>query len=542
MPSIGTWWRTLRHLRPEQIVGRLYFKLARPQPDIRPAPPLRHPKRPWLAPARRRATLGAEHAFDFLNETHRLADVGWDNPSLAKLWRYNQHYFDDLTALGAEDRHAWHENLVTRWIQDNSPGTGTGWEPYPTSLRIVNWVKWLMSGQAPEREWIDSLATQARWLSQRIEWHLLGNHLFANAKALMLAGLVFEGSEADAWREMAVRIIERELPEQILADGGHFERSPMYHAMALEDILDLLNALACFQVSSTSDRRLAEGLREVAPKLLWWLRCMTFPGGGVTHFNDSSDGVAPSLVELERYARDMGVSAEVPADDSTHHLRCSGYIRIARGPAIAWLDVAPIGPDYLPGHAHADTLSFELALRGQPLIVNGGTSCYGSGPQRQRERGTALHSTVQIDDHDSSEVWSGFRVGRRAYPRDVHVGDGWASAAHDGYGFLPRRPVHRRTWLMEQGVLQVEDTIDPPMPRSHARFHLAPGLTPDPVDVNCWVIRHGAERVGCVEVDHAEARWEPSEHSPEFGLIQPTLAMCCDMRHGKCVVRWSWDQ
>ena len=141
-------------------------------------------------------------------------------------------------------------------------------------------------------------------------------------------------------------------------------------------------------------------------------------------------------------------------------LRDSGYVRLAAGPAVALLDVAPLGPDYLPGHAHADTLSFELSLFGQRVIVNGGTSRYGSGPERLAERGTAAHSTVQIDGADSSEVWGGFRVARRARPRDVRVHPGLdplppvlspaaagacagvleVSAAHDGYCRLPGRP------------------------------------------------------------------------------------------------------
>ena len=32
---------------------------------------------------------------------------------------------------------------------------------------------------------------------------------------------------------------------------------------------------------------------------------------------------------------------------------------------VAIIDVAKIGPDYLPGHGHADTLSFELSINTQ---------------------------------------------------------------------------------------------------------------------------------------------------------------------------------
>ncbi len=79
----------------------------------------------------------------FLGEEHDLADTGWDDPAIALLWRYNQHYFDDLNATGAPARRARHDALIQRWCGENPPGHGTAWAPYPTSLRIVNWIKCL---------------------------------------------------------------------------------------------------------------------------------------------------------------------------------------------------------------------------------------------------------------------------------------------------------------------------------------------------------------------------------------------------------------
>ena len=84
-------------------------------------------------------------------------------------------------------------------------------------------------------------------LEKRIESHLLGNHLFANAKALVFAGTYFSGAEADRWLNRGISILEREIPEQILLDGGHFELSTMYHALIFEDLLDLCNLLKCYK-------------------------------------------------------------------------------------------------------------------------------------------------------------------------------------------------------------------------------------------------------------------------------------------------------
>ncbi len=88
---------------------------------------------------------------------------------------------------------------------------------------------------------LESLALQLRWLRRRLEYHLLGNHLLCNGKALVFGRLYFEGPEADEWLRTGLAVVERELREQILDDGAHFERSPMYHLIVLEDLLDMIN-------------------------------------------------------------------------------------------------------------------------------------------------------------------------------------------------------------------------------------------------------------------------------------------------------------
>lgn len=532
MPSIGTWWRTVRHLRLGQVIGRVRFRLARPVVDSRPAPPRREIAGMFVRPAAR-ARSWQDGRFRFLNEARALDDIGWDSPQIAKLWRYNQHYFDDLTS-GAHEEHG---ALLDRWISENPAAQGTGWEPYPTSLRIVNWAKWALHGAFLSPGQCDSLAMQARWLLQRLEWHLLGNHLFVNAKALLFAGVFFAGHEADQWRTTALDILERELPEQILGDGGQFERSPMYHALALEDVLDMINLLACVDVGAR-ERVFQQDLRRRAPRMLFWLRCMSLPDGRLSHFNDSADGVAPATPELERYAAALDVHAETPDGSRTIHLKDSGYARLASGAAIAWLDIAPIGPDYLPGHAHADSLSFELAVNGEQIIVNGGTSCYGLGAERLRERGTAAHSTVQIGDHDSSEVWSGFRVGRRARPFDIEVAERHVCASHDGFSHLPGRPVHRRCWTLGDRSLEVRDTVAG-SGFAVARYHLAPGLEATPESGGIWrVTRHGVT-IALAEAG-AETYLQPSRHAPEFGLLRDTQALVVPLHAGTGVTRWTW--
>lgn len=538
-------WHTVRHLRPVQIHGRLWFRFHRPAPDTRPAPALRTVDTgKWVAPARRPASMVAPDAFRFLNVTHRLSDVGWDNPTVAKLWRYNLHYFDDLNALGSPDRADWHRPLLETWIAENPPATGTGWEPYPTSLRVVNWIKWALAGETLSDAVVESLAVQTRWLARRLEVHLLGNHLFANAKALVFAGLFFQGDEADDWLDSGLRILAREIPEQILDDGGHFERSTMYHAIALEDLLDLVNVTSAFAgpTSSVPDHVRADWFARVDP-MQRWLQVMSHPDGEISFFNDAAFGIAPALEELANYAERLGTTKSQD-NMSLIHLKESGYIRIQEGPVVTFLDVAPVGPDYLPGHAHADTLSFELSFEGRRLLVNSGTSTYERGAERQRQRGTASHNTVVINGENSSDVWSSFRVGRRARPGQLSVAQSGSivvSCEHDGYAHLDGSPVHRRCWRFDQDQFAVCDTISGEMGSAIARFHFHP-------DVLVWLDRDG--RSGAARLSNGKTvRWridrglgtlEHSTFHPEFGTSLDSTCLVVTLEDGKSAVSFFW--
>ena len=549
LADLGRFWRTVRHLRAEQVLGRAWFRLHKPRPDLRPAPALRSAAGVWVEPARRESSLVGPTRFRFLNVEHTLAGgpAAWDDPQMERLWRYNLHYFDDLNAVGAAQRVSTHRALVARWIAENPAGQGTGWEPYPASLRIVNWIKWFLSagaagaaGGVAEPAWLNNLAAQTRWLRGRLEWHLLGNHLFANAKALVVAGLYFDGAEAQAWLARGLAILERELPEQILADGGQFERSPMYHALALEDLLDLLNIIGARAAADSPARSLAPRLRETASRMLYWLRCMTHPDGTLGLFNDSADGIAPHIAELERYAAVLDVTARQPRT-GVAHLADSGYVRASCGVGVLLVDVAPIGPDYLVGHAHADTLSFELSVGARRVVVNGGTSCYGLSAQRLRERGTTAHSTVEVAGLNSSEIWSGFRVGRRARPVGLTVQGTHISCAHDGYRHLHGAPLHHRTWALDDGALRVEDRLHPAGQAAVARYPLAPGLRLQDEGAGAWSVRAGTELIARVEVPAGHARATSSQHAPRFGEIVATETLEVALQEGVATTRWSWN-
>lgn len=548
MTSLATYWHTLKYLKPVQIYSRLLRPLARRPRVTGETPGRERASGHWAEPVRLPASMIGPQSFRFLNEERTLAERDpWQADEASLLWRYNLHYFDDLNAAGAPDRAGWHEALIASWIADNPPGTLPAWDSYPISLRVVNWIKWSLGEGSLSPAAIASLAHQVRWLSARLEWHLLGNHLFANAKALTFAGCFFGAAEAQRWLQTGEAILLRELDEQILSDGGNFELSPMYHAILLEDVLDLLNLARLY--AGKMSHALEDALQAKARAMLEWLQAMVHPDGEIALFNDSAIGIAPTLQELSAYTRRIGLDLR-PERAATERpslelLRPSGYGRLETPGAVALCDVALVGPDYLPGHAHADTLSFELSVAGQRIIVNGGTSRYGADEARVRERGTAAHSTVVVDERDSSEVWGGFRVARRARPRDVKATQ-WEhavrlEASHDGYRRLHRDIVHRRAWTLSTRSLLVEDRVEGPWRTATARFLLHHETRARRVSENVWQIERDrvAEPI-VVTVQKGKGRVVTAEHSLEFGRRLTTNALLVDLDRAGSSVEIGW--
>lgn len=529
-------WHTLRYLRLEQLAHRVFYSLTKSRPGC-----IGHqPRRAWAVqpvwPAWMSPCLQPNGEWIFLNKRRALkGEDEWNNSKYSKLWLYNLHYFDDVNATGAAERGTSHVALVDCWIKGNPRGHGNGWEPYPVSLRIVNWVKWWSSGliDAPDA-WLTSLADQTHSLSKRLEFHILGNHLFANGKALVFAGVFFQGAQANVWLKKGLQILDREVAEQFLPDGGHFELSPMYHASLLWDVCDLVNLAKGTDLPELTAHK--SSWVKVIKNGLEWLQLMSHPDGEISFFNDAAIGIAPNLSQLRAYAGSLDIEAERPSCNLVYpqarYMSDSGYCRVdMSNDCVAVLDLARIGPDYLPGHAHADTLSFELSLFGNRVLVNSGTACYGTSSERLRQRGTAAHNTVVVNNENSSEVWSSFRVARRAYPIGTNVlretEKIYIQSCHTGYRRLKGRNTHCRSWTAEPNRLTVEDLVQGPFEAAVAYFHLHPDMDVDvsSIDIGKATLKSKNLRRIKVCVEGGRLSIISGNWYPQFGTSFPNVCL-----------------
>lgn len=539
---------TLRYLKLKQLAYQVFYRVHKPRLKTLPKPKLRAGISAWVGASYLQPATQDGKTFSFLGETGDLQG-GWDNSVYPKLWLYNLHYQDYLNALGVDQRDPLWGALLDAWIANNPPLQGNGWEPYCLSLRIVNWVKWLSCQETNTIKplWLDSLVAQADALEQQLEFHILANHLFANAKALIFIGVFLGGKAGDYWLERGLQLLDEEIKEQFLPDGAHYELSPMYHAALLWDLCDLLSLQQASRLPSLIER--AECWQQRLQKGFEWLQAMTHPDGDIAFFNDSTIGISPTFADLKIYAEKLGI--QVPNKAITMDLQANLY-KDSGYAVIDWpqnhrliADVGNVGPDYQPGHAHADTLSCELSLFGQRVLVNSGISQYGEDQERHRQRSTAAHNTLEIDGQNSSEVWAGFRVARRARPINVELKDDldrfFLKAGHTGYRRLPGKVTHQRSWSAQKNILIIEDKLKGRYSQAVVYWHFHPDVKVEvtsPNNVN--LILPEGQHVS-VQVSGAEVFLLASIWHPRFGVSVNNQKLKLVLKDSKLVTFIEWS-
>lgn len=500
-----------------------------------------------------RAEAIVEGRFTFLNRTAVFPDeVDWEASGVDRLWRFNLHYFDfglDLAlAFHATKERRYAERfaeLAESWMSRSPLGKGDAWHPYPLSLRLVNWIwAWHLFGEALDAlkpTLGRSMALQARYLLVHLERDIGGNHLIKNAKALALAGAFLGDAPL---MERGLRLLEAQVRHQVLPDGGHFERSPMYHEQVLQDLAETAWYLRATweQVIPWLDSALAS--------MSDWLVKVTLPDGEIPLFGDSAIGIAPSPGAILALVNGT-LGTDYPAQEApfpsalagrttselphspegaaVETLEDSGFVVMRHDAQVMVIDGGPFAPDELPAHGHCDALSFELALGRERFIVDSGTFAY-TGPRRSYYRGTAAHNTLALPGREQTEIWGDFRAGRRAriVTRTVKAVEGgtWIDLVHDGFRPLLHR---RQVWFVPGVFWLVADTLEGGHAPGAASFlHLHPER--DLQKTEAGALLRGAQATLQILALGGGSRWESGHYSERFGqeTSNPVMALELD--------------
>ncbi|MBA7519424.1 hypothetical protein ES705_11502 [subsurface metagenome] len=482
--------------------------------------------------------------FIFLNQEVCFQNkINWNDSRRSKLWLYNLHYFDYIIVDGmdeSKESYIIKKNIISEWISSNPIGQDNGWEPYPLSLRIVNWIYFYYYDydyfeEEPEFKnlFLNSLYHQCAYLQRFLEFHIRANHLLKNVKALLIGGLFFEN---DAWIIKAQEILNLELDEQILPDGGHFERSPMYHSIVLEDVLDIINFKSIHP--SSSNKREIDYLKNLARKMLDWLHKVLHPDLKIPLFGDSALEISLPLDQLRDFYQKICVAElDINEKSDIESLASTGYYVFHSSNQYFIIDGGKLAVDYQPGHAHADIFSFEYSYKSRRFIVDSGPGEYLNTDLRQRARSIYGHNCLVVNKLEPADLWAVFRMARRVKEGKVDVKQEGDELVFKGtyqnnlsYSFSYRH--QREVRFIKKRYIMITDTVEAKGIKSlESIIHPHPECEIEIKDGLIKVARGEDSIYICYISDEFSINVKDWFYTPEFGKVIDSKSISIHPKH-----------
>ena len=451
-----------------------YTLVARTPADLAAIPP-----DAWPGNAERGAAISAGE-LSFLGETVRGGDMTWHPVGMSDAWLAELHGFDwlrDLRAVGGDAARRRARDLVGDWITRQTGWQEVAWRPDILATRLHAWLGhhdfFCASAEDDYRHrYLASIARQAKHLARVLPGGLEGAGLIRAAKGLIAVGIALPGNEA-ATRQ-GLKQLERASERQIRPDGGHISRDPLTQAVVLRDLVDVRSALLA------ADQDIPAFLLAAIDRASPFLRMLRHNDGGLALFNGSGEG--------EDWLIDMLLSQADARGRAPARAPHSGFERMVANRTVVLLDTGAPPQAGLDTAAHAGTLSMEISIGKERVITNCGARPGNRDPWASVQRSTAAHSTLVIDDTNSSEILPDGTFGRRpenvGTQREEDEGNNWVSAHHDGYVPVFGLTHERRVYLAADGDdIRGEDALTraggtpPRAARGFAlRFHLHPGV------------------------------------------------------------------
>ena len=425
------------------------------------------------------------------------------------------------------------------WIASNPVEFGANWAcTMDVAIRAANWIAALAlcAEAAAGSEWLEpavgSLLLHGRFIRGHLEWaESRGNHYLSDVVGLLpVAALFSAGAEGRAWAQWAAAELVAEMDHQVRVDGCDHEASIPYHRLVTELFVCGGQAADALVPGVLPDR-----FHSRLDDMLDFVAAYTRPDGLAPQIGDADDG---RFLPLGDYARGdprshvhLFAQAQRPYERGGAHAGFpeGGYYVMQAGDLYAIVRCGDVGVGGLGSHAHNDQLAFELAWRGQPMVVDPGTYLYTADPDaRNLFRSTAFHSALRIGGAEQNELSPErlFALDDRTRARAVTWDPDGATSTfvgrHHGYEALDPPATHERRFDFDgaAGSLTIVDTV-----RSRGRhelewtFPLAPGA----VDV---AEGRATARfpLGVLTVESPEAGFSVEEGwlSPRYGVRQPT--------------------
>lgn len=436
---------------------------------------------------RQAASDAADGRFSFIGRTIEFDDgIDWDHEKMDQfqiVWRLKLQSFqhlewlvlaDEFSSTAPSMRSAF-ESQIPAWNDANPIGERTylrrSWIPHAVSMRILNlcrYVAWREQADAstvPD-EFYRVIYKNALFLENHVEYEISNNHLVENAIALVMAGVLFDAHDT-GWIETGVELLERVGETQFLADGGHFERSPMYHVMVLRRYVTAIDLL------SETDVRIAS-LRRTAERALGFLAEISKPDGEIPLLNDAVHGEQIDARSCLEYGNSCSL---VPSESRLNHPDGSGYRVIETGSGTLLVDIGPVGPPHLPAHSHNDQLSVLLWIDGEQVLADTGVYDYGANERRQYARSVEAHNTAQYGDLEPIPIGGSYLMGKPTSIDILDSGRERIEARYSRSAFGDPQYEHRRTVVTTPTGWEITDDVrSAQTDEVTVRYHFDPSI------------------------------------------------------------------
>ena len=421
-------------------------------------------------------------------ETMKLANLDFADHSIERpIVRYLHSFAwlrDVAAATGREQGAKLGEAVARRWLARHGEKPDAAWAPALLGERLlflIAYAPFVLSTKDPDyrRVLLNVMARGARTLDADADKATPGLERITAWAGLTVASLTLSGNVPRIARGEAG--LTRALAQGQYDDGGLMARRPWEQAL-LVDRLGLTRA-AYFAAKQS----LPDAVEEATTAALAALHGVRHGDGGLSGWQGGNPG---DPVHLNALVEGCGVRARPLREP-----RGWGYHRLSALGTVVQIDAAPPPTGPYADAAHAGTLGIELSDGDQRIVM----SCGGDGPSgrlatslAQALRGTAAHSTLVLEDADSSIIDTAGKL--KTDIRDIHVarrekdGASQIEAGHEGYA---KRfgLAHRRTVKLSDTGKQIDgmDVLEPvgrrlrrPTRAFALRFHLAPGIEVTP--------------------------------------------------------------
>jgi uncharacterized heparinase superfamily protein len=396
------------------------------------------------------------HRFDWLRDLAAAANRAEGAPIAASI---ADHW------LGA---HAAKASLPA-WRIDNS-----AWR----FLNMAAWAPYLLSSSdlVYRSKILNHFARMARHLDQSS-----GRATQPFARATGWAGVVAASlllPEGKARRTMGEHSLALALDDLVFPDGGVISRAPLQ----LIEIIALLSQLR--QAYIARDEDIPDFVTDALGRMIPALLGLTHSDGGLGAWQGSGH-VGPERIEALVTASGVRARPQRQALDW-------GYQRVNAGQSVLLVDAGPPPNAKQALVGCSSTLAFEFSFSAQRIIVNcGGAGLIGANIPASLARGlrtTAAHSTLCVDDSNSTAILANGQLGRGVVEvglerREIDQATR-IEASHDGYARAYGH-MHKRILILRSDGLELRgEDILLPEPKAkqreqvdvHVRFHLGPDI------------------------------------------------------------------